>query len=475
MSSDTSQISEREREILRLVATGATNQQIAYQLNISVNTVKVHLRNIFGKIGVTSRTEATLYAVRSGLVQLGEATTTTAVAEPPSDEIEPLLTVLEDASAPPDAPNAAQEWALKPVDPPIIVRPAPAVNRRLWLFGGALLLVLVLAGAAILFANFGTTPSTPTAGPATGDEPTPDARARWRELAPMPAGRAGFALASYNSDNNQYFYVIGGDVGGTISNQLLRYEPGTNTWTALTPKPTAVGDVQAEVIGNRVYVPGGRLANGEISDVFESYDPRRDRWTTLKPLPAKLSGYALAAFEGKLYVFGGWDGQNYRVEVWQYEPDLDKWTAKSPMQTARAFADATVPERQGRIYVLGGENASGALTVNESYNPAEDDGSGRPWSTKAPLPVPAAHMAAATSGRTIFVVGGGNAEQPLLQYSVALDSWKSGDLPIDSLRDLRAEANIDKLYIIGGRGDSSLSTAAYEYQANYSVFLPINP
>jgi len=82
MSNEISQISEREREILRLVATGATNQQIAYQLNISINTVKVHLRNIFGKIGVASRTEATVFAVRSGLVQFSEAAdvTPTAVA-----------------------------------------------------------------------------------------------------------------------------------------------------------------------------------------------------------------------------------------------------------------------------------------------------------------------------------------------------------------------------------------------------------
>jgi DNA-binding CsgD family transcriptional regulator len=476
MSNDSSQISEREREILRLVATGATNQQIAYQLNISINTVKVHLRNIFGKIGVTSRTEATVFAVRNGLVQLSEAAVTpTAVVDVLPEEAEPLLTQLNDADVFAETPDPVREWTASSAEPIGVADvPSPA-GRRPWLLGGMLLAALLIAGTIAIYATRAPATVVPTAAPSDTVEPTADTQTRWRTLAPMPSGRSGFALTSYNSDNNQYFYVIGGETNGTVSDQLLRYEPSTDTWTALTSKPTAVSDVQAEVIGNKVYVPGGRLASGAISDVFEAYDPRRDKWATLNPLPIKLSGYALAAFEGKLYLFGGWDGQNYHAEVWQYDPDLDKWSAKSPMQTIRAFADTAVPERQGRIYIIGGENASGALTANESYNPAEDDGFGQPWSTKAPLPSPSSHLAVATTGRTIFVIGGSNPEKQLLQYSVALDSWKPDALPIEPLRDLRVEANIDKLYIIGGQNGSTSSAAAYDYQANYSVFLPLKP
>ena len=60
-------LSDRELEILRLLSQGKSNKQIAADLFISVNTVKVHVSNIYEKIGVSSRTEATLYALEKGL------------------------------------------------------------------------------------------------------------------------------------------------------------------------------------------------------------------------------------------------------------------------------------------------------------------------------------------------------------------------------------------------------------------------
>jgi len=60
-------LSEREREVLRLVARGLPNKRIARELSISEKTVKTHLTSVFRTIGVTDRTQAALWAERNGL------------------------------------------------------------------------------------------------------------------------------------------------------------------------------------------------------------------------------------------------------------------------------------------------------------------------------------------------------------------------------------------------------------------------
>jgi DNA-binding NarL/FixJ family response regulator len=61
-------LSEREGEVLRQMATGATNKQIAINMNISYETVKEHVQHVLRKIGLTDRTQAAVWAVRHNLV-----------------------------------------------------------------------------------------------------------------------------------------------------------------------------------------------------------------------------------------------------------------------------------------------------------------------------------------------------------------------------------------------------------------------
>src|SRR5205823_8719941 len=61
-------LTDREKDVLRLVARGATNRDIADELIITENTVKVHLRNILDKLQLRNRQQAAAYAVQEGLV-----------------------------------------------------------------------------------------------------------------------------------------------------------------------------------------------------------------------------------------------------------------------------------------------------------------------------------------------------------------------------------------------------------------------
>jgi DNA-binding NarL/FixJ family response regulator len=67
----TTELTARELDVLRLVGAGRANKEIAARLDISERTARTHVSNILGKLGVTSRTQAALWAVREGLVDVG--------------------------------------------------------------------------------------------------------------------------------------------------------------------------------------------------------------------------------------------------------------------------------------------------------------------------------------------------------------------------------------------------------------------
>jgi DNA-binding NarL/FixJ family response regulator len=69
---DADQLSIREEQVVRFVALGLRNAEVAEKLSISERTVKAHLNTIFRKLGIRDRVELTLYAARAGIISLKE-------------------------------------------------------------------------------------------------------------------------------------------------------------------------------------------------------------------------------------------------------------------------------------------------------------------------------------------------------------------------------------------------------------------
>lgn len=67
------EITDREREVLRRLTTGATNREIAASLHISENTVNYHMKNILAKLHLRNRAQVVAYAIREGLIRPGQS------------------------------------------------------------------------------------------------------------------------------------------------------------------------------------------------------------------------------------------------------------------------------------------------------------------------------------------------------------------------------------------------------------------
>lgn len=414
--SDLSILSDREIEILQLVATGLTNREIAQALTISPNTVKVHLRNIFEKINVSSRTEATLYGIEHGIVDV------------PGNEV---------SVNPPSSLNMIQNFP--------------------WLILAILLaiVVLVVVGNNVLFAS-----PTPTPGTISN---IPD---RWQEFTPIPEPIAGMAAVAYNGN----IYSIGGDGQQGVSGSVLRYITTEDTWEQMSDKPTPVTDIEGVVIGEKIYVPGGRLANGDNTDVLEVYDPLNDTWELKASLPVKISSYALADFEGQIYLFGGRDGEMVSDIALSYDPLDDEWDYLTPLPTPRAYAGAA--SVGGKIYVIGGWDGEKALNSNESYSPTRDVQGDEAWQEESELPEAGFGIGVGSLADMVFVVG----PDGVWQYTTGSGSWyyDESEIPFDLNNEFGFSILESYIFIIGGKttNDENVSNV-YRYQAIYSFVLPI--
>jgi len=446
-------LSERELEILRLVVTGASNKQIAQQLTISANTVKVHLRNIFAKLGVASRTEATLHAIRDGWVQVPGMTLEAVTSQVAAGEISEETTD--------DVPTSEASSTTNTATPNVMTR---LKTWRWWLGAG-------LSGGALILLSFLFAQTWNTAPPSPTPVITPTVLGLYPHLetsANLPTARSQFALVAYDNQ----IYAIGGSTATSVTAVLERYDLATNLWETLRPKPSPVSEVSAVVIGGHIYVPGGRLASGQVSDQLEVYNPHTDQWETRAPLPAARSAYALAAFEGKLYLFGGWDGTRYVATVYQYAPEQDQWLEQTAMPTARGFAGAAMVNNS--LYILGGTDGQKLLDVNERYQVGLEGSDTTPWDTRHPAPEALTYVEAGSVIDIIYGVGERpSGEVRFWRYFTSSDAWETLTLekPLDAQAELVPLGA--RLHLLGGQQATARSQQHFVYQAVLTAFLPV--
>mgnify|MGYP001058957519 CR=1 FL=1 len=437
MSDESAPLSDREMELLRLLATGATNREIAQELYISVNTVKVHLRNIYGKLDVASRTEATMVAVREGWIVvpgIGE--------ENGGSEAERVAA----ASAPP-----AERW------------PRVPLAKRLSLVVASLLAAVALFLPQLLAVGANGGQNDPISG-VFPTVPSGTNESRWRTRAQMPTPRTDLAVVVHGAR----IYAIGGVSSDGVTDKVEIYEPEVDAWVSGASKPTPVGFVAAVAVDDKIYVPGGFDAGRVPQNVLEIYDPAANAWVQGAPMPKALGAYGLAALDGAVYLFGGRAGpEQYVTSVYRYEPAADSWEELSPMAQARGFLGAA--PLGDKIYVVGGYDDNAEYNACDVYDPAADG-----WTDCAPMGVPRGGLAVVAVREQLYAIGGGMDRSLVFNelYDSRVNVWRPIETPVrEQWRGLGAGFLNPYLYAIGGYNQGFLSVNE-RYQALYQVVLP---
>lgn len=295
-------LSERELQILLLVAQGLSNRQIAGQLDISDNTVKVHVRNIFAKINVASRTEASLYAVRHGLL------------------------IVENQ---PVAPAPIVEPSPEPVIPGIVVRSVPSR----WWWWVTLGVVLVLGAGSWLW--WLAQPVGTSVVPAIRQQvalPT-----RWARLPAVPKPQSDQQLAVFAGQ----LYVF----AGSGSAQWFRFDGVAQTWQPLADLSFVVPT------SARVWADGAGLWVVGSDDGRGVWRWDGQQWQRQPLIPATLKAATVVRLDGVLLVLGQMSTHPDVLSAWKLAPQAQSW--QPGVDFAQVLPSGQLVALEGVVYLFG--------------------------------------------------------------------------------------------------------------------------
>jgi len=452
-------LSARELDVLGCIVNGASNKDVAAELHISQNTVKVHLRNIYTKLGASSRTEAVTIAVQQGIATIPGTEVEAEVAEPEIKEAETAV----------PAPT--------PEPPPTIEPKTETKSSPNWLLYGMIgIVVLILLITAVYFGYQTLNPTTalnPTTQPPTPEPFIEEAigQTQWYESRPLTTPLTDMAVASVGID----IYHIGGETDAGTTNLVNRFDTSSRTWHEMTEKPTAVSAASAAVLFGEIYVPGGSTDNGESTNIVEAYSPANNAWRPIASLPKPISDGLTLSDGSYLYVIGGWDGNKYLDDVYLYDASNDSWRPLTNLPIPLASAAGGVIS--GELYILGGTNENqSALDSCFIYKVDEDT-----WDECPTMLSPRKDAGAAIVLNKLYILGGDEPFGSELPFGEFFDpssqTWQVVNTPMQE--DAASWVNLGttnvetKIYALGGNMGESLSDGNYIYSPFvYQTFIP---
>lgn len=437
MTTDNPNLSDREIEILNLLGQGKSNKDIAQELFISINTVKVHVNNIYKKLGVSSRTEATVYAIEHGLI------------ENPRSEAEPVHIYI------PVSKTSNEE-----------MNQTPAISSKYWWLVVMAGLGLIIGLSLLLSKNKNSLAPTPTVNPIINTLN----QERWWELSDIPTPRKNMAITVWDGS----IYTIAGSTVDGPSDVIERFNSSTNQWDVLSNKPTPVTHAQAATLGGKIYVPGGTRKNGTISSIMEVYDPRTDKWSVLEDLPFPVSHYGLTTFEGNIYLFGGWDGKKDLDTAWVFNPNQEEWRELPPMPVART--EFTVVPLGDKLYFFGGKCKGKPCLQSFTFSPNLENSDESAWNEQILLDSSIDFIGAQEVSGSLFLFG--LAEEGMIElknYTPQNNMWytyseKPTVVPNPGTQLVSIGGNV--FFLGGNTSEDTPSEKLIRYQAVYTIVLP---
>jgi DNA-binding CsgD family transcriptional regulator/N-acetylneuraminic acid mutarotase len=480
-------LTERELEVVKLVASGASNKQIAASLFISENTVKVHLKNIFVKLEVENRARVAAIAQRNGWID--DPSLASEPASAPAAPDAPVVTVVADEPAivasavleatrqtsPADAPIFAPRLAVRPTAVPVAPNPLPQPPLAVWRRFAMVALALCALIGGVFAVRFDSNAARPRVidddieNP-TSPKTTDTLSRRWFARSALPAPRTRAVAFGVSADK---IVLVGGAVDRAVNGSVLIYERARDRWRESAQKPTALRLGAGAQISDVIYMPGGLDANGAATAQFEVFDSAAERWLTLPPMPRAVSAHVVAVAGERIFVFGGRDGsERLNRDGYMFDPLRGNWFRVPGMPTPRAQAAAAVLDN--KLYVIGGTDGERELTTCEYL-----DIKTNAWGTCKSMFIGRGAFGLAAVAGGLYAVGGGvtNAYIPFNErYDPATDRWLRFEIPASRAgvwKNIAVASLPTEFYVIGGStgAESRNDTFVFEVLLN-RTYLP---